>query len=218
MSSLRRIASVFLVSAVTLGTGVSALARKPVKKTAPKAAVATADEPTPIPRMPVVVGGRRRGPGATPPAASPTPALTPGLSPTPTPTPPGPTATPTAPSTPTPTPTSAPAIVIRLRAVDWQWDFYGVPGQPDGGPDATLRLGQTYELHVYNGGIPDTPAHRFSGNSALGISGFGPLEVDGPEYVVTFRPAVVGAFSYICSESTCGVGHDNMQGLITIRP
>jgi len=217
LSSLRRIASVLLVSAVTLGTGVSALARKPVKKTAPKAALATADEPTPIPRMPVVVGGRRRPPGATPPVPISTLTPTPvSPSPTATPTPPGPTPTP--PSTPTPTPTGAPAIVIRLRAVDWQWDFYDVPGQPDGGPDATLRLGQTYELHVYNGGIPDTPAHRFSGNSALGISGFGPLEVDGPEYVVTFRPAVVGAFSYICSESTCGVGHDNMQGLITIRP
>jgi hypothetical protein len=112
----------------------------------------------------------------------------------------------------------AATIVIRLRAVDWQWDFYGVPGMPDGGPDATLKLGQTYELHVFNGGIPDTPPHRFSGNSALGISGFGPLEVDGPEYVVTFRPTVVGAFSYICSESTCGVGHDDMQGLITVRP
>jgi len=82
----------------------------------------------------------------------------------------------------------------------------------------TLKLGQTYELHVFNGGIPDTPPHRFSGNSALGISGFGPLEVGGPEYVVTFRPSVVGAFSYICSESTCGVGHDDMQGLITVLP
>ena len=184
---------------------MSALSRKPDRKTA----AAPAEDSTPIPRMPIVIGSRRRPPAATPsvpaqPTSTPTPTAT-GRSPVPTP-------------TPTRAPTSAPAIVIRLRAVDWQWDFYGVPGMPDGGPDATLKLGQTYELHVFNGGIPDTPPHRFSGNSALGISGFGPLEAGGPEYVVTFRPTVVGAFSYICSESTCGVGHDNMQGLITIRP
>ena len=169
--------------------------------------------------MPVVVGARRRAPGGTP-GVSPQPSGTPTPTPTPTPTSglPDATPTPTPTRTPTPTPTDSPAIVIRLRAVDWQWDFYGVPGMADGGPDATLKLGQTYELHVFNGGIPDTPPHRFSGNSALGISGFGPLEVGGPEYVVTFRPAVVGAFSYICSESTCGVGHDDMQGLITVRP
>jgi hypothetical protein len=185
---------------------VSALAPRPAKKTG----LATfAEDPTPIPRMPVVVAARRRTPVGTP-GVSPQPSATPTPTPTSTSGLPGPT--------PTPTPTDSPAIVIRLRAVDWQWDFYDVPGMADGGPDATLKLGQTYELHVFNGGIPDTPPHRFSGNSALGISGFGPLEAGGPEYVVTFRPSVVGAFSYICSESTCGVGHDGMQGLITVLP
>jgi hypothetical protein len=195
---------------------VSALAPRPEKKTGLATVV---EDPTPIPRMPIVVGGRRRTPVGTP-GVSPQPSGTSTPTPTPTPTPtsglPGSTPTPT--RTPTPTPTDSPTIVIRLRAVDWQWDFYDVPGMADGGPDATLKLGQTYELHVYNGGIPDTPPHRFSGNSALGISGFGPLEAGGPDYVVTFRPAVVGAFSYICSESTCGVGHDDMQGLITVLP
>jgi hypothetical protein len=173
--------------------------------------------------MTLILGTRRRGSHAVPtptPTRTPLRTSTPGPSLTPTPSGVLPTSTPfpTGLSTATPTPTDAPAIVIRLRAVDWQWDFYGLPGRPDGGPNATLRLGQKYELHVFNGGIVDTPPHQFSGNAALGISGFGPLEAGGPEYVVTFRPTVVGAFSYLCTDSTCGVGHDNMTGLITVLP
>jgi heme/copper-type cytochrome/quinol oxidase subunit 2 len=217
LKSLRSTLRSVLTSAILLGSGVLALAAAipfgalGVLPIAARKATGTLEE-TPVPRMPVIVGRRRRG--------TPTPTAT-GLTPpppTPTPSSPPSTATPTTPSSsPTPTPTAGP-IVIRLRAVDWAWQFEGVPGVPDGDSNATLYVGQTYEIHVYNGGLPENVPHIFSGIAALGWSG-GPLVVDDPDLVTVIHVTsdMAGtAYPYLCTESSCGVGHDWMTGNIII--
>lgn len=130
--------------------------------------------------------------------------------------PPSPTRTRTQKPTSTRTPTSTPSIAISLRGIPWQWDFFSVPGQNDGGAYATLHRGQTYQLTVFNNAPSDTNAHYFSGVAPLGISGgvLGP----GDSFVVTFTPSSLGNFLFSCTDATCGVGHDNMVGSITVVP
>lgn len=159
-------------------------------------------------------------------AGTPTAAPTATRTPTPAPTqpaatstpPPNPTATPVA-STPTPSPTptktATPApLVIRLRGISWQWDWY-TPTQV-GGSETTLKKGRTYELHIFNDGPGDTLPHVFSGVPALGISGLslGP----GTEYVQTFTATATGDFPFLCTDSSCGIGHANMTGFIHVVP
>src|SRR5262249_30140759 len=64
-------------------------------------------------------------------------------------------APPTATPTPTKTPTPAGPTVIRLRAVRWVWQWIQGPGTTPGNPSPsiTLKSGQTYDLHVFNGDI-----------------------------------------------------------------
>jgi len=168
--------------------------------------------PTPTP------GGARATPtqGLTPSATIPqtgTPRATPTRTPSRTPTP-STTATPTV----TPTPTPAPPPFIQLRAIQWQWDFFSTDLGVDGGNEITLRVGQTYRVMVYNDDLPDvTVEHYFSGISAIGLSG-GPLPQGSTLPIQTITPMVAGDYGYLCTDSSCGVGHDSMVGTIHVVP
>jgi hypothetical protein len=134
--------------------------------------------------------------------------------PTFTPTPTKPSRTPTATRTRTPTPAST--VAIALRGIPFQWDFFSVPGQSDGGSAATLHRGQSYQMTVFNNAPSDSNPHFFSGVAPLGISG-GVLGA-GDSFVVTFTPSSLGNFLFSCTDSTCGVGHADMVGSITVVP
>jgi heme/copper-type cytochrome/quinol oxidase subunit 2 len=170
----------------------------------------------------------------TPPDFTATPTRTRTPTPTRTHTPlPGtatPTSTPTPTRTPTPTATAGPSgpIVIRLRAVYWQWDFVTGPDRSQTDPypginTITLKKGQTYEIHIYNDGPvldPLLPPHNFSGIADLMLSGV-VLETGGGESVQTFTPTVTGDFPFLCTFSDCGTGpnqHDAMHGWIRVVP
>ncbi len=193
---------------------------------------ATAEEPTVIARMPILRVTRdyhsiflvtpTRTPthhGAS--TATPTPR---GPSATPTP-------TPTATATPTPTPTPTPAFtIVRLRAVSWEWDFYG-PNAQLGPPypgfnQITIKKGQLYELHAFNGGpVPDpgVAPHVFSGQPGLGLNAATLVSLDGggTEYVQQFRPMTTGTFFFNCGDTGCSTGdisrqHDQMFGAFVV--
>ena len=146
--------------------------------------------------------------------------------------PPMPSATPTsAPPAPTPTATPTPPagpVVVKLRAVDWQWDFVQGPNTGHTAPypgvnTITLTRGVTYEVHVYNDGPvldPPLPPHAFSGIAALGWNG-GELDTGGPELVQTITPNATGDFPFLCTYSDCGTGpdqHDAMHGFVHVVP
>jgi hypothetical protein len=165
-------------------------------------------------RMPIV---------RVPHGASPTPTPTRVSSPTATavPTPTETTAIPSPTPTLTPTPTRTPTpgnvtTFIALRGIPWQWDFYSVPGQSDGGPIATLHKGQTYSIQIFNDAPSDTLGHVFSGIAELGLSS-GSID-PGTSFTQTFTPNRLGDFPFLCTESGCGVGHDRMLGVIHVVP
>jgi PKD repeat protein len=175
-----------------------------------------------------------------PPTHTPTPTRTPGgpdptrtatSTPTPTGIPPTPTRTPTPTVSPTPTPTPTPTggpIVVKLRAVYWQWDFVEGPETSHTAPypgvnTITLHRGQTYEFHVYNDGpVLDPPLnpHSFSGVAAIGLNG-AVLETGAPDVIQTITPGTTGNFPFNCTLSDCGTGanqHDAMHGVIKVVP
>jgi heme/copper-type cytochrome/quinol oxidase subunit 2 len=174
-------------------------------------------------RMPIFRVPRGGSPTPTPTrASSPTPVMTfPTAIPTRTTTPdlPSPTPTPTLTMTRTPTRTPTPGpvtISIALRGIPWQWDFYSVPGQSDGGPSATLHKGQRYSIQIFNDAPIFTLGHTFSGIAALGLSA---VSIDpGTSFTQTFTPNTLGDFPFLCTESLCGVGHDDMLGVIHVVP
>ena len=131
----------------------------------------------------------------------------------PTPTPPAPTPTPTAPpaATPPPTPTAPAKIVVNLVATEFEWNFNGA------GPNFTMHVGQTYELHISDGDRAGLPAHGFGGVPGLGIPARG-LTAGGPATIVTITPSAsqVGTFAYACDMPSCGIGHGNMFGTIRV--
>jgi hypothetical protein len=155
-----------------------------------------------------------------PPTATSTATQTPVPStatPTRTPTPPPPTSTPTrtptsVPPTPTPTPPSAP-ITVTLVATQFQWSFNG------GGPDFTFTAGQPYHLLVSDGDPPGSPDHGFGGVSELGLASHRLVAGD-PPIVYDFTPTSgqAGTYDYKCNVSSCGNGHDNMDGNMTVAP
>lgn len=178
-----------------------------------------------------------------PPTATPAPAVT---TPTRTPTAaagpptstavPADTATPTVTPTITPTPTRTPAgVVITLRAVSWQWDWYGPPSTPisatspwPGLNTITLKKGTTYELHIYNGGPVPPPGvnpHLFSGIPALGLPAVQLVSLDdgGSEVVYVFTPQATGSYFFNCADTLCSDGnianqHDHMNAWINVVP
>ena len=110
-------------------------------------------------------------------------------------------------------------IVVALRAIQFQWDFFAA-FCPDGacGNDITLTVGQTYELHLFSGDIEGTDAHGFSGVAALGLSGGDLLYPKAPPIVYTFTPTTPGGpHTFICT-NFCGIGHDGMMGTISVVP
>ncbi len=131
----------------------------------------------------------------------------------PTPTPPAPTPTPTAPpaATPPPTPTAPAKIVVNLVATEFQWNFDGA------GPNFTMHVGQTYELHISDGDRAGLPAHGFGGVPGLGIPARA-LSAGAPATIVTITPSAsqVGTFGYACDMPSCGIGHGNMFGTIRV--
>ena len=167
----------------------------------------------------------------TPAGPTPTPTATPsstptGIPPTPTPTP---TRTPTPTTSPTPTPTPTPGpIVVKLRAVYWQWDFVQGPETSQTAPypgvnTITLHVGQTYEFHIYNDGpVLDPPLnpHGFSGVAAIGLNGAA-LATGAPDVIQTITPGMTGNFPFNCTFTDCGTGanqHDAMHGVIKVVP
>jgi PKD repeat protein len=169
---------------------------------------------------------------------TPTPTRTRSVPATPTPTRTPRTSTPTSTASRTPTPTrtaSATAtpspggpVVVRLRAVYWQWDFLGgsntssTPPYP-GINTILLKQGVTYEFHIYNDGPvvdPPLPPHTFSGIAALGLSG-AILQTGGAESVQTITPSQIGDFPFLCTLTECGPGadqHDAMHGMVRVVP
>ncbi len=110
----------------------------------------------------------------------------------------------------------AAAIPIALRGIPWQWDFYSVPGQPDGGSVATLRRGRTYTIRVFNDAPVDTAPHSFSGIAPLGLSGG--FLAPGDSFTQSITPSTLGDFTFLCTDSSCGIGHDRMTGVIHVVP
>jgi len=185
------------------------------------ASTGTADESAPADRMSVIRPSRD-------PRHSPTPTRTGTRTATPTP-----TITPTPTSTPTVTPTPTPSFpILTLRAVDWQWDFYGpdaIPGPPYPGMNTiTIHKDVTYELHVYNGGPPPDPgvaSHVFSGIPGLGLSAATLVSTadGGSEVVMRFKPTATGRFLFNCADTNCSIGdiarqHDQMYGFFVVVP
>jgi hypothetical protein len=176
---------------------------------------ASSDRMTPVPvsrsrsRDPIVVGEPNGSASATPTqAGAPTHTATPGP----------PTATPTATRTPTP----AGPTIIRLRAVRWVWQWIQGPGTTPGNPapSITLKSGQTYQLHVFNGDIPDDvyQPHQFSG--IFGWFAGATLPYNAPDYVVTIVAPAPGTYMFSCQQNDCGptVRHEGMVGSIVVVP
>lgn len=106
-------------------------------------------------------------------------------------------------------------IIVNLRAIQFQWDFYA-PGVV-GGSSITLTAGETYEFHIYSGDFKGLDAHGFSGVSAIGLPGGALLNSGEPPVVYTFTATAVGTYGFQCT-NFCGIGHDGMLGTIEVVP
>ncbi len=187
---------------------------------------------TPVPRMPIVHVARPRRLSSFTPNATPTPTSAPATatrtpsSSTPTRTPPPPTPTRT-PASPTPTLTPTPGVtLIRLRAVRWAWQWIAGPGTTPGNPSPsiTLKSGQTYSLHVFDGDIDDgvNQPHAFSGILEFSLSGV-QLQYYAPDVVQTFTTPVVTqptTYGFSCTDFYCGpvTRHEGMLGTVVVTP
>jgi PKD repeat protein len=125
-----------------------------------------------------------------------------------------PTATPTAGPAPSPTPTpgSGP-VVVTLNSSQFQWSFNG------GGATFNAKVGTTYQLRISDSDPSRSDPHGFSGIAALGLSGADLTPSGSPPTVFvtrTFTPTQAGTFSFNCSNSGCGIGHDDMIGRIVV--
>jgi heme/copper-type cytochrome/quinol oxidase subunit 2 len=126
------------------------------------------------------------------------------------------------PTMPAGTPTPGAATVIRLRAVRWAWQWIQGPGTTPSNPSSsiTLKTGQTYELHVLNGDIPDDVyrPHWFSG--IFGWIAGSQLPYTSPDYVVTVVAPAPGTYGFSCQEFDCGptAQHEGMLGSIVVIP
>ena len=80
-------------------------------------------------------------------------------------------------------------------------------------------MGTTYQLRITDSDDPRADPHGFSGIPGLALSG-GDLVPSGPQksnvLTRTFTPTQAGTFSFNCSNSGCGIGHDGMIGRIVV--
>jgi PKD repeat protein len=136
----------------------------------------------------------------------------------PTATPPGATVTPTPPG-PTPTPTTPPSSTTIVELVGTRFDWNArIDGTPSG-PNFTLRVGQTYEFRIRSGDPPGTASHAFSGIPTLNLSAAN-INPGGQPVVrtITINAGQVGSHLYACTLTSCGDGHNDMVGNITVVP
>ena len=125
-----------------------------------------------------------------------------------------PTATPTVgpPPTPTATPGSGP-VIVTLNSSQFQWSF-------NGGGSTLHGEGRDHlpAPHFRQRPFPVGPA-RLLGDSRPRAFGRGPHPERTPPTVFvtrTFTPTQAGTFVFSCSNSGCGIGHDDMIGRIVV--
>lgn len=135
-----------------------------------------------------------------------------GFLPTPTPTG-APAGAPTPTPTQTPTPAPSGSTIVALNARQFVWDFDGH------GSTLVAKVGTTYELHIKDIDQPGSEDHAFGGIPALGLSGTN-ISAGGNFVVRTFTPrsSQVGFHPFACSNTGCGIGHDDMTALIQVVP
>ena len=136
----------------------------------------------------------------------------------PTATPPGATVTPTPPG-PTPTPTTPPSATTIVELVGRQFDWNANIGGTPSGSNFVLRVGQTYEFRIRSGDPPGSSAHAFSGVPSLNLSA-APINAGGQPTIrtITINAGQVGNHLYACTLTSCGDGHFDMVGNITVAP
>lgn len=102
---------------------------------------------------------------------------------------------------------------MTLVATQFEWSFNG------GGPDFTFQVGKSYQLLISDGDPPGSADHGFNGVSALGLAS-AHLVAGDPPVVENLTPTSgqVGTYNYRCNVSSCGNGHDNMNGHMTVAP
>jgi PKD repeat protein len=188
----------------------------------------TTPTPTSIPGTPATtptpIDAATRTPSRTPPATrTATSTFTPTLTGTPTPTP-----------TVTPTPTPPGPIQITLRAITFQWDFCPASDQGylpctpgicpaecggSGSGEITLHAGNTYRLLIYDGDTAEFGSfHQMPNIPALGIVGGSlPTGAALPAQTISITSGMIGDHPYNCT-NVCGVGHDDMVGVIHVVP
>jgi hypothetical protein len=73
-------------------------------------------------------------------------------------------------------------------------------------------------LLISSGDPPGTPDHGFNGVSTLGLAPISHLVAGAPPIAEDFTPTAgqVGSYAYACSRESCGSGHGNMLGIITV--
>ena len=184
----------------------------------------TTPSPTPIPGGPTYTPTRTRTATTTRTTTyTPTTTLTSTTTETPTI-----TATPTLTLTPTITPTPGPLFLsLRVEQFHWNWCRDPYPCSPGVcpnnlcGPEITLRVGQTYNLYVWNNDDPgiDPPPHGLSSVSALGIVG-AEVPAGGALPLQSFTPSTAGDYTFQCT-NVCGSTpeHESMaNGMIHVVP
>jgi hypothetical protein len=114
---------------------------------------------------------------------------------------------------------------VNLTARQFEWDFQGGSRSSacgnNGNCSFTMRVGQTYELHISDTDPAGNEGHQFSGVPSLGIPAMGKLVASGPAQVITFTPTsgqVGASHLFSCNNSACGIGHSSMLGNIAVTP
>ena len=71
-------------------------------------------------------------------------------------------------------------------------------------------------MRISDADPPGNDEHGFSGIPALGLSKQSPLTPGNPPVVIQFKPGRTGSFGFSCDQSGCGIGHDDMLGVLTV--
>ncbi|MEP6767271.1 MAG: hypothetical protein ABJC61_01280 [Acidobacteriota bacterium] len=79
-----------------------------------------------------------------------------------------------------------------------------------------MKRGQAYRIELFNDGPEDSSFHIFSGIAAFGLSAVS--VAPGESVMMSFTPNQTGTFRFACTNSSCGIGHDNMEGTVSVVP